>query len=218
MRKRRVGVTARSRQIDGSQETGYPQFATEMAAPLELRTPKGTCGESCNQSADGSMVTMARESKGQKARRAELGREESGSMAGKERAGGAHEALPHTRPGGAPPETPAPFPWELSIPNGGNRSRVRKPRKNGAPLTDSHRSEESTGMRERGPSARRAASQIASQVGRGTARYARMRRCLILGQGARPLRPPQFSLDREGASHGSRDRQGAVASFAKECT
>src|ERR1017187_8053061 len=61
MRKRRVGVTARSRQIVGNQVTGTPQFATEIAAPLELRTPMGTCGEGRNQSADGSMVTMARE-------------------------------------------------------------------------------------------------------------------------------------------------------------
>jgi transposase len=42
MRKRRVGVTARSRQIVGSQATGCWQIATEMAAPLELRTPMGT--------------------------------------------------------------------------------------------------------------------------------------------------------------------------------
>src|ERR1022692_4950672 len=61
MRKRRVGVTARSRQIVGNQVTGTLQFATEIAAPLELRTPMGTCGEGRNQSANGSMVTMARE-------------------------------------------------------------------------------------------------------------------------------------------------------------
>src|ERR1035438_1403880 len=65
MRKRRVGVTARSRQIEGSRVTGFLQIDTEMAAPLELRTPIGTCGgEGRNQSADGSMATMARESTG----------------------------------------------------------------------------------------------------------------------------------------------------------
>ena len=37
--------------------------------------------------------------------------------------------------------------------NGGSLSRVRKPRKNGAPLTASLRSESQTGMRERGPKA-----------------------------------------------------------------
>src|SRR6266513_5926751 len=65
MRKRRVGVTARSRQIEGSQATGSLQFASEMAAPLELRTPIGTCGENRKQSAYGSMVTMAGESEEQ---------------------------------------------------------------------------------------------------------------------------------------------------------
>src|ERR1700693_624481 len=42
MRKRRVEVTARSRQIVGSQATGFLQVDTEIAAPLELRTPMGT--------------------------------------------------------------------------------------------------------------------------------------------------------------------------------
>ena len=101
MRKRRVGVTARSRQIVGNQVTGTPQFATEIAAPLELRTPKGTCGEGRNQSANGSMVTMARESDGQNAIREKWGGKES--MAGEDRALRAHEALPHTPPGGKAP-------------------------------------------------------------------------------------------------------------------
>src|ERR1700687_2534783 len=109
MRKRRVGVTARSRQIVGNQESGSPQIDTEIAAPLELRTPMGTCGEGCNQSADGSMVTRAQESDGPNAIREEWGGEES-MMAGEgRRAGSAHEALPHTPPGGKPPETPAVF-------------------------------------------------------------------------------------------------------------
>jgi hypothetical protein len=60
MRKRRVGVTAKSRQNEGNQATGTLQFVTEMAAPLELRTPAGTCGKSCKSSADGSMATRAR--------------------------------------------------------------------------------------------------------------------------------------------------------------
>ena len=107
MRKRRVGVTARSWQIAGSQETGTLQIDTEIAAPLELRTPMGTCGEGCNQSADGSMVTMARESDGQNAIREEWGGEES--MDTGRGALRAHEALPHTPPGGKPPETPAVF-------------------------------------------------------------------------------------------------------------
>jgi hypothetical protein len=43
-----------------------PQFATEMAAPLELRTPEGTCGSGRKKSANGSMATKAREVNGQK--------------------------------------------------------------------------------------------------------------------------------------------------------
>src|SRR5439155_15565508 len=58
-----------------------------------------------------------------------------------------------TPPGGKPPETPAPFPSGSMFQNGGSLSRVRKPRKNGAPLTASLRSERQTGMRERGPKA-----------------------------------------------------------------
>jgi len=39
MRKRRVGVTARSRQNVGNLATGSPQFVTEMAAPLAIENP-----------------------------------------------------------------------------------------------------------------------------------------------------------------------------------
>ena len=46
------------------------------------------------------------------------------------------------RQGDEPPETPAPFPSGSMFQNGRNLSRVRKPRKNRAPLTDSFRSEE----------------------------------------------------------------------------
>ena len=201
MRKRRVGVTARSRQNAGNQVTGTLQFVTEMAAPLELRTPAGTCGGSCKQSADGSMATRARESTGRV-------QSEERSLRGKRRRGRgdsalrAHEALPHcSAKGQSPLRPPAPFPSGSRFQNGGNLSRVRKPRNHGAPLTNPLRSEDATEMRERGPSAKRAVRPPSP----GAARYARMRRCLILRQGASPLRPPQFSLDREGASHGSGD-------------
>jgi len=117
MRKRRVGVTARSRQIEGSRVTGFLQIDTEMAAPLELRTPIGTCGagEGRNQSADGSMATRARESTGRM--------QSEGSSPGKgqgETQGGrakrAHEAPPHTPPGGKPPETPGPLSLGIHVP------------------------------------------------------------------------------------------------------
>ena len=108
MRKRRVGVTARSRQNDGNQATGTLQFVTEMAAPLELRTPAGTCGGSCKQSADGSMATKAREVNGQKnnPRSVSQGKEmERGSGALR-----ALEALPQTPPGASPLRPRPPFP------------------------------------------------------------------------------------------------------------
>src|SRR5450631_4009553 len=135
MRKRRVGVTARSRQNDGNQATGTQPFGTAMAAPLELRTPAGTCGGSCKKSADGSMATKAREVNGQKnnpRKRMEGKRDGAGS--------GAPEARTRRclklRQGASPLRPLAPFPWALIFQNGGNLSRVRKPRRNGAPLTD----------------------------------------------------------------------------------
>jgi hypothetical protein len=184
MRKRRVGVTARSRRNVGKQATEALQFGTEMAAPLELRTPAGTCGKGRNQSADGSMASKARGSQRAEQRSKErMPGKRDGAENGARRA---HEALPQTPPGGKPPETPAPFPWALILQNGVNRSRVRKPRRSGAPLTDRLRSEQQAEMRERGPVDR--AKHALPQWG-GTARCARMRRCLILRQGASPLRP-----------------------------
>jgi hypothetical protein len=107
MRKRRVGVTARSRGIVEDQATGSPQIDAEMAAPLELRTPKST---------------VARATMGV---RMEAWRQRRGSQAAEDQ------------------------------------------------------SEEELGYRER--------------VGRDRAPTARMRRCLILRQGASPLRPrPPF--------------------------
>jgi hypothetical protein len=100
------------------------------------------------------MATVALESTGRTAVRGEFAGKRDRHGWG-ERAERAHEALPHTPPGGKPPETPAPFPSGSIFQNGGNLSRVRKPRNNGAPLTDCLRSEESTEMRERGPSAKR---------------------------------------------------------------
>jgi len=67
--------------------------------------------------------------------------EQPGSVdRGKRRAEGAHEALPHTSPGGEPPETPAPFPSQRIVRTGRDLSRVRKPRYKRAPLTDPSRS------------------------------------------------------------------------------
>jgi hypothetical protein len=130
MRKRRVGVTARSRQNVGNQATGTPQFVTEMAAPLELRTPAGTCGPTA-----ANRVRM------------EAWRQ-----------------------------------W---------RGEVNEQKNNPRSVCQGKE-------RERG----------------SRARYARLRRCLMLRQGASPLGPPMISLDTGWPSHGSRDRQGAVAAHA----
>ena len=160
-----------------------------MAAPLELRTPAGTCGRGCKQSADGSMATKARGSqraekqskqKMQREREEEVRRRTSAPKARMRR-------CLKLGQGAKPPETPAPFPSGWRIQNGGNPSRVRKPRNNGAPLTDSLRSESSPEMRERGHSARR---ESITYTARGTARYARMRRCLKLRPGGEPPETP----------------------------
>jgi hypothetical protein len=176
MRERRVGVTARSRQIEGNQATGSLQIASEIAAPLELRTPTSTAAKAANRVRMEAWRTMALESMGQKAnpKRVRGGTESGMSGGGEQRGKRAHEALPHTSPGGRPPETPAPFPSASMLQNGVNPSRVRKPRKNGAPLTDCLRSEEFTEMRERGPSAKRAVPSVGVQprtkVGSGAPR------------------------------------------------
>jgi len=83
---------------------------------------------------------------------------------------------------------PAPFPSGTRFQNGGNRSRVRKPRNIGAPLTDSHRSEERAEMRERGPSARQE-SMANGQEGKGALR-AHEALPHTSPAGASPLNPP----------------------------
>ena len=60
------------------------------------------------------------------------------------------EALPQTPPGGKPPETPPPFACQSIFQNGGDMSRVRRPRKNCAPLTAPLRSETQPNIRQRG--------------------------------------------------------------------
>ena len=101
MRKRRVGVTARSREIVGQQATGALQIDAEIAAPLVLRTPKGTVAEATTE------CGWKRGDTGAKDNRTESSSEAMVENRGEN--GGAHEALPHTSPGGKPPETPGPL-------------------------------------------------------------------------------------------------------------
>ena len=169
MRKRRVGVTARSRRNVGNQASGALQFGTEMAAPLEMRTPAGTLRRKLQKECGWKHGDIG-------ARRSQRAEERSKERMPEKRDGAGNgarralEALPQTPPGGKPPETPAPFPWALILQNGVNPSRVRKPRRSGAPLTDRLRSEERTEMRERGPCGQ---GQARAPTGGGAARYAR---------------------------------------------
>jgi len=153
MRKRRVGVTARSRQIVGKQASGSLQVVTEMAASLELRTPMGTAAKAAIRV---RMEAWRQRRGSQSAERNPMANwpERQRARAVNPREGGALYARMRRclilRQGVNPLRPPAPFPFCLSIPNGGSLSRVRKPRKKRAPLTDSLRSETPTEIRERG--------------------------------------------------------------------
>jgi len=193
MRKRRVGVTAKSRRIVENQATGFPQIETEMAAPLELRTPMGT------EAAATKRVRMEAWRQRRGSQTAEDSRKDLEKEGKKSAAGSALEARMRLclilRQGEkAPLRPPAPFPSDSMFRNGRNLSRVRKPRKNGAPLTDSFRSEQAAEMRERGLVAKRRNLSVPRQsepAQRPRALQARMRLCLILRQGERaPLKPP----------------------------
>ena len=149
MHKRRVGVTARSRQIVGSQATGSVQVATEMAAPLAMRTPTGTAAKAANR-VRMEVWRQRRESQLADIHLVANGIARRGGRQGAARCARMRRCL-ILRQGASPLRPPAPFPCVSSIPNGGNLSRVRKPRPIRAPLTDSLRSETVPVMRERGP-------------------------------------------------------------------
>ena len=154
-RKRRVGVTARSRLIVGNQATGTPQIATEIAAPLVSRTPRGTVAAATTECGwkRGDTDTGCKQS-GRKPFPGNRG-SKRGRDSGKGEADGALEARMRRclklRQGASPLRPPAPFPSASMFRNGRDLSRVRKPRKNRAPLTNPFRSEDSPGVRERGP-------------------------------------------------------------------
>ncbi len=206
MQKRRVGVTAESRLIVENQATGTPQIASEIAAPLVSRTPMGTVATATIECGwKGGDTT------GGQGNRAESSSDETDGYPrerGKWRVGQRAEARMRRclklRQGAKPPETPAPFPSGHSFQNGRNLSRVRKPRTKRAPLTDSFRSEDSPGMRERGPLAKRAVNGVGSEGSVLRAHEALPHP----PPGGKPPETPKFSLDREWPSHGSRDCQG----------
>ena len=210
MWRRRVRVTAGARRVAGG--TSLLQAVAEMAAPYELRTPKGTCGESCNPSADGSMATVALESMSGRGQRVV-------ADGGGERAGGAHEALPHTPPGGKPPETLAPFPWKIDDTQARKSVKGSLRRQKAPPLTDFLACETHiTGKRERGLLAAGALLRlplVGPEDGTEFEKTSRMRdgagnpqRALnsLRQQGRKTLKK---TLDRDRPSHGSRARQQA---------
>jgi len=128
MRKRRVGVTARSRLIVGNQATGTPQIATEIAAPLVSRTPTGTVATATSECG-----WKRGDTTGVKDNRAESS---SGEMRIREesRTQGRRTSAPKAarmrrclilRQGASPLRPPAPFPSVLIVRKGGTLSRVR---------------------------------------------------------------------------------------------
>jgi hypothetical protein len=131
MQKRRVGVTAWSRRIESNQATGSIQVATEIAAPLELRTPTGTAGHGpAHESADGSRAITAQEStggkpSGQQASRAMRRREQAvhrRAGTGTKVRHGARDARMRRclilRQGASPLRPPAPFPSSFQVAEG----------------------------------------------------------------------------------------------------
>ena len=142
-------MTARSRQIVGSPATGSPQIGTEIAAPLELRTPMGTVATVTNR------VRMEARRQGRGSQSAEDSFKEMVENEGRDglvgsAPGARMRRCLKLRQGASPLRPPAPFPSGSRFQNGRHQERVRKPRKSGAPLTDARHSEDWTGMRERG--------------------------------------------------------------------
>ena len=151
MWKRRVGVTARLRQIEGRQAIASPQIVTEMAAPPVGRTPRGTAAATAIR----VRMEVWRQWRGSQltedSPRNERERQMNFSAGVGRRALGARMRRGLIlRQGARPLRPPAPFPSPFIFQNAGNLSRVRKPRKNRAPLTDSLRSEDLSQTRERG--------------------------------------------------------------------
>ena len=153
-RKRRVGVTAGSRLIVGNQATGALQIATEIAAPLVLRTPMGTVAVATEcvwkHGDTGAEQNRAEKSSGKTAYPGKEPKLRRGR-----RANARMRRCLILRQGDKPPETPGPLSLGLDCTEGrksvkGSLSRQLRP-----PLTDFLPSEETRpDMRERGPKAR----------------------------------------------------------------
>jgi hypothetical protein len=127
MRKRRVGVTARSRRIVGNQATGTPQIASEIAAPLVSRTPRGTVAAATTEcgwkrgDTTGVPDNRAEGSSGEMGIGQESGIRPKGTSALEARM----RRCLKLRQGASPLRPPAPFPLHWIIRKGGGLSRVR---------------------------------------------------------------------------------------------
>ena len=115
--------------IVGNQATGTPQIATEIAAPLVSRTPRGTVAAATTEC--GWKRGDTDTGHGQSSRKPFRGNSGSGRErdCGKGAADGALEARMRRclklRQGASPLRPPAPFPSNWIIRKGGSLSRVR---------------------------------------------------------------------------------------------
>jgi len=198
MQRRRVGVTARSRRNVGPQATGTPQFATEIAAPLKLRTPAGTCGGSCKSSANGSLAIKAWGIQRQK------NHPSDGAPVARVRRGLT------LRQGASPLRPRPPFPRRGDCRTEGIRQGSASRANRSAPLTDPLRPEERAEMRERGRWGTGSAPRNRPEP---TTDALRAYEALPHApSGGKPPETPnrEIFLDTRGPSHGSRDREGAL--------
>ncbi len=136
MRKRRVGVTARSRLIVENQATGTPQIASEMAAPLVSRTPMGTVAAATTECGwkrgdTGAKDNRAENSSGETARNPESRKLRCGR-----RAGARMRRCLILRQGDEPPETPGPLSLGLDCTEGRKSVKGSLRRQHRPPLTD----------------------------------------------------------------------------------
>jgi len=193
MRKRRVGVTAESRLVVWNPAMGTTQAVSEIAAPRVSRTPR------CTTSADGS-VAILRARKDNPAEALKEENSEKYAAGGRDRRAAARmRRCLILGQGASPLRPPAPFPRVLIVRKGENLSRVRYAGQTQAaldrfsPFPKTH-----PNRRERGlwlwavrvpPDGRHRTTYC---VRGRPAPYGRMRRCLILRQGASPLRPPRI--------------------------
>lgn len=145
------------RHEDRRNPSGFPQIELQIAAPQELRTPMGTAAKELPRECGWKHGDQAwnpatqwkkplRETEGMT-----VGRESGGPLGRAARLRARMRRCLILRQGTSPLRPPAPFPSDSRFQIGRHLSRVRKPRKSSAPLTNPSRSEKPTGMRERGP-------------------------------------------------------------------